>query len=459
MVALGAFMTCIAIGAMFSLAVFLRPIIESTGWSNTAVSTAMTLNFLAMGAAGFGWGALSDRIGPRPVVLAGAVLLGLGLFLASRAQSALEFQVAFGLLVGTAVGSFFAPMIAAVMGWITEHRGLAVSLVSVGVGVAPMTMSPFAAWLITQMDWRSAQLIIAALVFVTLVPAALFVRRPPAAAAAAEQGAAAGPQMSLRDAFFSAPFMVLALTFFACCAAHAGPIFHTVTYAMTCGLAPLAAVTVYSVEGLAGLGGRLALGVLADRLGVKRVLIAGLLIQAVAAGMFIFASRLGEFYAVAAVFGFAYGGVMPLYAVLAREYFGQRILGAVFGAAAMVSSLGMALGPAIGGWIYDSFGRYTWMYLFSAAIGLAAAAIAFAFPPLPKAASAFAPAPAYKGNCHGLCRWILIAGAEEKPGGVPKNGDPRGQGMARARRARLQGVHRRRREEGQVDLVPAGGEV
>jgi MFS family permease len=336
-----------------------------------------------MGAAGFGWGALSDRIGPRPVVLAGAVLLGLGLSLASRAQTALEFQLAFGLLVGIAVGSFFTPMIAAVMGWITGNRGLAVSLVSVGVGVAPMTMSPFAAWLITQMDWRAAQLVLAVLVWATLVPAALFVRRPPAAQPG-DESEIPKTQLGLRDAFVSAPFIVLALTFFACCAAHAGPIFHTVTYAMTCGLAPLAAVTVYSVEGLAGLGGRLALGVLADRLGVKRVLIAGLLIQAVAAAAFIFASRLGEFYLVAATFGFAYGGVMPLYAVLAREYFGQRILGAVFGAAAMVSSLGMALGPALGGWIFDSFGRYTWMYLGSAAIGLGAVAIALAFPPFPR---------------------------------------------------------------------------
>jgi len=346
MVALGALMTCVAVGAMFSLAVFLRPITEATGWSHTAVSSAMTLNFLAMGAAGFGWGALSDRIGPKSVVLAGAVLLGLGLFLASHAQTALQFQLAFGLLVGIATGSFFTPMIAAVMGWITQHRGLAVSLVSVGVGVAPMTMSPFAAWLITQMDWRSAQLVLAGVVWATLVPAALFVRRPPAEEpAAAAPGAAEGPPMSARDAFFSLQFIVLALTFFACCAAHAGPIFHTVTYAMTCGLAPLAAVTIYSVEGLAGLGGRLVLGVAADRLGVKRVLIAGLLVQAVAAGAFVYASRLGEFYLVASIFGFAYGGVMPLYAVLAREYFGQRILGAVFGAAAMISSLGMAHGP------------------------------------------------------------------------------------------------------------------
>ena len=75
MVGLGAFMTCIAIGAMFSLAVFLQPITQATGWSHTAVSAAMTLNFLAMGAAGFGWGALSDRIGPRPVVLAGGYQL------------------------------------------------------------------------------------------------------------------------------------------------------------------------------------------------------------------------------------------------------------------------------------------------------------------------------------------------------------------------------------------------
>ena len=294
-VALGAFMTCISAGAMFSLAVFLRPITESTGWSTTEVSAAMTLNFLAMGAAGFGWGALSDRIGPRPVVLTGAVLLGLGLFLASHAQTPLQFQLTFGLLVGVAVGSFFSPMIAAVMGWISEHRGLAVSLVSVGVGVAPVTMSPLAGWLITQMDWRAAQQVIATLVLATLVPAALFVRRPPAASAAGP-AAAEGPQPSLRDAFFSTPFVVLALTFFCCCAAHAGPIFHTVTYAQTCGIAPLIAVTIYGVEGIAGLGGRLALGIAADRLGVKRVLVAGLLIQAIAAVAFISASQLGAFY-------------------------------------------------------------------------------------------------------------------------------------------------------------------
>jgi MFS family permease len=391
MVGIGALMTCVAIGAMFSLAVFLEPMTRDTGWSRAGVSSAMTLNFLAMGIAGFGWGALSDRFGPRRVVLAGSVLLGIGLALASRATSQTEFLLSYGLVVGVAAGSFFAPMIAAVMSWFERYRSLAVSLVSVGIGVAPMTLSPFAAWLVSHTDWRTAQLTIALLVWVLLIPAALFVRpAPPATASGAgSTGASAGaPARSVGDALRSPQFIVLALTFFACCAAHSGPIFHTISYAIACGVPAMAAVTVYSIEGLGGLGGRVVLGLLADRYGVKPVLIAGLAIQALAAGAFVFAARLGEFYAVAAVFGFAYGGVMPLYAVLAREYFGQRILGTVLGAATMISSLGMALGPLGGGWIFDRFGGYAWLYIGSFALGLGAVAIAFAFPPISRPAAA-----------------------------------------------------------------------
>jgi len=379
MVAIGALMTCVAVGAMFSLAVFLDPMTRDTGWSRAGISSAMTLNFLAMGFAGFGWGAASDRFGTRKVVLAGSVLLGLGLVAASRATSQPVFILTYGLVVGVAAGSFFAPMIASVMAWFEEHRSLAVSLVSVGVGVAPMTISPFAAWLVTWTDWRTAQLMIGLFAWALLVPAAFFVRAAPAAAGVRETG---GRSTTTSGALRSVPFIVLALTYFACCAAHSGPIFHTISYAIACGIPAMAAVTVYSVEGLAGLGGRIALGVMADRYGVKRILILGLVIQALAAGAFAFASRLSEFYLIAAVFGFAYGGVMPLYAVLAREYFAQRIMGTVLGAATMVASLGMALGPLAGGWIFDRFGGYAWLYLGSFALGLGAVAIALAFPPV-----------------------------------------------------------------------------
>lgn len=379
----GALMTCVALGAMFSLAIFQVPIAAATNWSHAGIASAMTLNFLVMGLGGFLWGAASDRFGPRIAVLIGAVLLGLALVLASRAASLLQFQLTYGILVGLAASAFFAPMIAATTAWFDEHRSLAVSLVSAGMGVAPMTVSPFARWLISAYDWQTAMMLIGVLAWILLVPAALLVRQPPEAAEGSTVDQAAdGPDVPLGRIFRSPQFLVLGGTFFACCAAHSGPIFHMVSYATICGVAPMAAVSIYSVEGLAGLGGRILYGTLADRLGVKPVLVAGLLVQAAALATYLLVSRLGEFYALAVVFGSAYGGVMPLYAVLAREYFGPRVIGTVFGAATMLSSIGMAFGPLIGGWIFDTFANYSWLFIGSAMVGLGAAAIALAFPPL-----------------------------------------------------------------------------
>jgi MFS family permease len=153
-----------------------------------------------------------------------------------------------------------------------------------------------------------------------------------------------------------------------------------VSYAMVCGIAPLTAVTVYSLAGFSGLGGRLLLGALADRMGAKPVLVGGLLVQALCIATYLAVAHLGEFYALSVVFGLAYGGVMPLYAVLVREFFGARIMGTVFGAVAAFASLGMALGPWAGGYIYDTFHGYAWLHAGSFAIGLAAVAIALSFP-------------------------------------------------------------------------------
>ena len=384
-VAAGALMTCVAIGAMFSLAIFLEPITSETGWSRAGISSAMTLNFIVMGLGGFAWGAASDRYGARIVVLIGALLLGLALVLASWATSLIGFQLVYGVLVGLSASAFFAPMIATTMGWFEENRrGLAVALVSVGMGVAPMTISPFARWLITASDWRTAMFAIGILAWALLIPAALLVRRPPQTAAegvTADQAGESGG-LTVGQALRSPQFLVLGFTFFACCAAHSGPIFHMVSYAMFCGIAPMAAVSIYSVEGLAGLGGRLIFGLAADRIGVKQVLITGLLIQAAIIPAYLLAREVGEFYALAIIFGGTYGGVMPLYAVLARNYFGQAILGTVFGAATMLSSLGMAFGPLAGGWVFDSSGNYNWLFIGSGLVGMGAVAIALAFPPL-----------------------------------------------------------------------------
>ena len=387
-VAAGGLLGCLAIGAMFSLPVFLLPIARDTGWSVTGISSAMTIGFLAMALASMIWGALSDRWGARIIVLTGSIILTASLALASRATSLVEFQLVFGLVVGGATAAIFAPMMACVTGWFDTHRSLAVSLVSAGMGMAPMTMSPLAAWLVSVYDWRQSMVIIAALAAAIMIPASFLIRSPPVskqegADLTGEEGQQAG--MTTAQALRSPQFIVLMLTNFFCCATHSGPIFHTVSYAISCGVPMIAAVSIYSVEGLAGMGGRVAFGLLGDRYGAKRILVIGLLIQAFGGLAFVFARELSAFYAVAALFGFIYAGVMPLYAVLARENFPQRMMGTVIGGTAMAGSLGMATGPLAGGLIYDTFATYSWLYIGAWGIGIGAFLIAMTFRPFPKA--------------------------------------------------------------------------
>jgi MFS family permease len=386
-VAAGGLLGCVAIGAMFSLPVFLKPISRDTGWSVTGVSTAMTIAFVALALGSMAWGSLSDRLGPRLVVLAGSLILAASLALVSRTTSLLQFQLLFGLAVGGSAAAIFAPMMACVTGWFDTHRNLAVSLVSAGMGMAPMTMSPLAAWLVSTYDWRTSLLMIAGLAAAVMIPVAFLVRRPPAlqgeAAAVPDDDSQA--DMSVGQALKSAPFIILLLTNFFCCATHSGPIFHTVSYAVTCGIPLIVAVSIYSVEGLAGLGGRVVFGVLGDRFGAKRVLVSGLLVQPFAALAYVFVRDLGPFYAVATLLGFVYAGVMPLYAVLVRENFPLRMMGTLIGGTAMAGGLGMATGPLTGGLIYDSLGSYAWLYVGSFGLGIGAFLIALTFRPVPRA--------------------------------------------------------------------------
>lgn len=382
-VAAGAFMGCVAIGSIFSLPVFLAPMSVATGWSRTDISLAMTLDFVTMGIASFAWGMLVDRFGPRPVLLAGSSVLGLGLVLASRASTVEEFQLLYGVLVGAGGGAIFAPLMATVTGWFDRRRSLAVSLVSAGMGVAPMTVAPIAARLVATYDWRFSQLLIGLAVWALLLPAALLVRRAPVPAGGGVGKRVAEPPMTVRAALTSPQFAVLALTFFLCCATHSGPLFHTVSYAISCGLPVTTAVSIYSVEGLSGLAGRIAFGLLGDRFGAKRTFVAGLLLQAAAVAGYFFARDLAEFYSVAVVFGFAYAGIMPLYAVLMRENFPQSIMGTLVGAGSMASSLGMALGPLAGGVIFDIYGTYGRLYILSCLLGLGAAIMMLTFRPAP----------------------------------------------------------------------------
>src|SRR2546422_306974 len=340
---------------------------DSTCWSARTTTSTSRRRAATKTAWPSRWRGCATTIGTEAMKLFyGWIIVGVGIVVTC---------VGFGAMASLTV--FLQPM-ATSMGW--SRTGIAAG--SAGLRAGSAIIGPLTRWPIPTYDWRFAMLVIGDIVWLVIIPAAFLVRDPPASTTAAGPGATAGadgPELTMAQALRTPQFAAIALTYFACCAAHSGPIFHMVTHAIDHGVPAMAAATVLSVASLASLSGKIVCGLVADRVGATRTLVAGLALQAVAVSLYVFTRDLASFYALAVMFGFAYGGVMPLYAILVREYFGARIMGTTFGAVAFVSTLGMALGPVAGGWLYDAFGSYFWLFIASSGIGLGAVAIAFTF--------------------------------------------------------------------------------
>ena len=383
-------------GSLFSLGVFLKPLEESMHWSRSAVSVTALINWIAMGVGSFFWGALSDRLGSRFVTISGGLLLGLALVLSSQATALWHLQVTFGFGVGFAAGAFLTPLSATATKWFTTNRGLALGMISAGGGAGMLLLSPLTRWVTSLYDWRVAMIVLGDLAWLVVIPVALLVKNAPADMGAVALGGAATRQrdFSTREVLRAPQFWAIALTHFACCAAHAGPIFHMVTHAIDQGVATMVAATVLGVSGLASMGGRIACGMIADRFGAKPTLLAGLALQAVMVFSYLFTHDTWSFYAAAVLFGISYGGVMPLYALVTREYFGERVMGSAYGAVFLISTLGMGLGSWAGGFIHDAYGTYAWLFISSAAIGLMAMVLALTFR-APRLAAGVRPVDAY----------------------------------------------------------------
>jgi len=375
-----------AIGTLFTLGVFLKPIEDALGWSRSSIGAISFLNWVVMGVGGLVAGYLSDRFGTRVVVLGGGAVLGLGLVLSSRVTEPWQFYLTFGVMVGGGVSCFYVPLTVTAIRWFEDRRGMAAAIVSAGNGFGILTLSPLCRWLIDTFDWRTAFWVLGDLAWLVVLPAGLLLRPAPGeAAAAAPRAAARAPEPSIAAAGAAAvrawPFWAIALTHFACCAAHSGPIFHMVSHAIDQGVGSMAAAGLLGASGLSSILGRVATGLVADRWGAKQTLLAALVFQALMVFAYLFVRDVAGLYVLGLLFGIAYGSAMPLYALLTREYFGERVMGTVYGAVFMISCAGMGLGSWAGGAIHDALGSYQWLFVGSFAIGAAAALIGLALRP------------------------------------------------------------------------------
>jgi predicted MFS family arabinose efflux permease len=389
-VVLAASVAIIAVGTgtIFSLAVFLRPLEEEFGWTRSLISGVAFVNWVIFGVGSLVAGILSDRIGARRVVAAGAGLLGAALVVSSQIRSAGQLYIAFGILGALGASAFYVPLSATATRWFAARRGLAMGIISSGMGLGIFVVPPSARALITAFGWRVTFTVFGGLTWVVGSVALRYLADQPEDRGLQSYGAAPGPSgarrappggdMTAADVLRHPAFWGVALVHFGCCAAHSGPIFHMVAHAMDLGVTKMAAASMLGLSGATSIVGRLSSGVLADRLGAKPALVGMLALQAATLSTYLYAGGAVSLFAVALAFGVAYGGAMPLYALVAREFFGERVVGTTFGAIFFISCIGMGLGAYGGGFLFDHLGTYWSLHLASTLVGAGAVVVAVA---------------------------------------------------------------------------------
>ena len=379
-------------GAIFSFSVFFAPLQEQFGWSRAVTSSAFSMNMLMQGALAIGVGRLNDRFGPRIILTVSGLFLGLGFILASRIDSIWQLYLLYGVLIGVGVSGGPVPLMSTVARWFRARRGMMTGIVMAGVGFGTMIMPPFAEWLIRTVGWRSSFVVVGLLLIVVIPLVAQFLKRDPAQMGLQPLGSNNANDVSHASAPVGIPFsqairtkqlwlLIVAFAGFGF-AVHSVMV-HVVINATGLGLSSTSAAGVMTAIGALGVVGRVGIGSLADRLGAKRLLVMQFVLLSLSLLWLATATDAWVIYASAFLFGFAFGGIVPLNSHIVAELFGLRAHGAVLGTIGLSVGIGSATGPIFTGYCYDLLGSYTFPFLCCGTVAAASALLMGLVRPMP----------------------------------------------------------------------------
>lgn len=387
----GLALSLIMFGVVDSFSVMFKPIAEQFHWERGTVSAASLLNWISFGLANLVFGALSDRFGSRLVMVAGGILFVIGTLLMSQIQSLWQLYLFFGVILAVGRAGAAVPLTVLVTKWFARNQGLALAIAQ-SQNVGPAIFAPLSVFLLAAYGWRATYLWFG-LGALLIVPLALLMRdHKPEAIPEQPSNLGSGPthsqlvhthqqtSMSLSQAVRTRAFWTLNLMVIGCCTSHSCILLHGMNHMTDVGLATPTAARVVAVMAIFGMVGKIANGLLADTIGAKWAIAAFLGLQGIMIPFFLYVHQVPSFYAWAVLFGIGYGGPMPVYAMLFREYFGMRSIGAILGVFFMIAGLGMGSGGMMGGVFHDLFGSYTVPFLTSSGAGLMAAVLALTLP-------------------------------------------------------------------------------
>jgi MFS family permease len=360
----------------YSFGIFFKPLLIEFGWTRAVTAGAFSLVWIVQGLLAAIMGGLNDRLGPRFVLTVCGLLLGAGYLLMSQVSALWQIYAVYGVIIGAGLGCTFVPLTSTTARWFVAKRGLMTGIVTAGVGVGAFIGPPIANYMIREHNWRVSYEIFGGVLLVCVIAGAQLLRRDPAdvgqrpygwqpQGVAIERPAASG--LVLREAVATWQFWLLALVFFCYGFPLSAILLHLTPHVTDVGVSATTGANILAILGGASVIGKVALGRAVDSIGNKSVYVISFFLMAAALAVLAASRQTWLFFAFAAVFGFAYGGLAAAHSPIVAWLFGMREHGLVFGVLFNGWTLGCALGPFVTGYMYDRVHDYQTAFLLCSA--------------------------------------------------------------------------------------------
>ncbi|MGZ6175642.1 MAG: MFS transporter, partial [Candidatus Binataceae bacterium] len=336
----------------YSFGAFVTPMAAEFHSGHAAISAIFSITAFIYFLFGAAAGHISDRIGPRPMMVASALFVGTGLVLTSSINHLWLSYLTYGIGVGIGVACGYAPMVAAVSGWFVRRRNTALGIAVSGIGFGTIVGAPLAAKFIPLYGWRETYVLFGAASASLLLLAAAMAKRSPIARSRS------GPTTG--EALRTPAFMLLYASSFLCSVPLFVPFVFLPGFARDLGVNAVASAALIGVIGIGSVCGRLSLGALADRLGLVGLYLFCFLLQALSYAIWLGAHSYLTLVIFALAIGTGYGGYVALAPAVLAQFFGTGNLGALVGSLYTSNAFGTLIGPPLAGFIIDHTGGYRW---------------------------------------------------------------------------------------------------
>jgi len=371
-------------GIYSTFGVFFNSFLTDFGWLRVTIAGAASLSFFLNGVFNIIIGGLNDRFGPRRMMTFCGLFLGVGLLLMSQVNAVWQLYLYYGVLVAIGLCGADIILLSTVARWFIKGRGLASSIIKVGSGIGIMMMSVLASRLIVNYNWRIAYSILGSVCLILVVLLSQFLRRDPAEMDLSPYGSTGNnvgatnvveEGLTIREAISTRQFWTMCLVYFSIVFNSHTIMTHTAQHAIDLGVAATSAASILSIIGGASIVGRLAGGVMSDRLGNRATMLICFVILAASLCWLQIATELWMLYVFAVLYSFSHGGFFAIISPMVAGIFGTRAHGLILGIIISFGTAGGALSVVLAGHLYDIAGSYRiafWILLLFAAIGLAA---------------------------------------------------------------------------------------